>query len=215
MGNSFASKRIKKKIQRMLSGCEERHIFKGLLVEFDTVGPVPRERLVKGMLVDTPDGERLVNFCPSVESTSVVPLSSLDVGDIVVVLGTKHEHIENATSPHLIALPEEHTLLVPEEPPRFPGDFSNKNTAAFDGTITIVCIFLYCISLFTFPRLLPLIELFIVVFGSFAVPSIVAILYQKYSLRARVLQFAPESWIDVVAFIKDHITVYRANIFDQ
>jgi hypothetical protein len=141
MGNSFTSKRIKKKLQRMLFGCEERHIFKGLLIEFDTVGPVPKERLVKGMMVDTPDGERLVNFCPSVESTSVVPLLSLDVGDIVVVFGTKDEHKKNATFPHLIALPEEHTLLVPEAPLQSPSYSSDKTMALFYGIITVFCVF--------------------------------------------------------------------------
>jgi hypothetical protein len=214
MGNSFASKRIRKRLQRMLVGCEERHIFKGPIVEFEIVDQVPKDRPVKGMLVDTPGGKRYVNFCPSVESTSVVPVSSLDVGDIVVVLGEKHEHMENATFPRLIALPEEHTVLVSEEPPRFPGDSSERTTAVWDFIILSVLVFLCCMSFFLFPVLLPFFGLSVFLYVAIAAPFFGIAWYHKHTRRARVLRFDPERWADVVAFIKDRITVYKSNILN-
>jgi hypothetical protein len=215
MGTSFASKRIRKKLEKMLAGCTERHIFKGLLIEFETVGPVPMDRLVKVMLVDTPDGKRYVNFCASIESTSVVPVSSLNVGNLVVVLGEKHEHMENATFPHLIALPEEHTLLVPKEPPRFLGDSSDKHLALVYSIITVFCVFLFFMGLFLYPILLVLAVPLITISASWAMVEWATVWYQKNSRRARVLRFDPERWTDVVAFIKDRITVYKSNILDQ
>jgi len=215
MGTSFASKRIKKKLQRMLVGCEERHIFKGPLIEFETVGPVPKDRLVKGMIVDTPGGKRYVNFCASVESTSVVPVSALNVGNLVVVLGEKHEQRENATFPHVIVLPEEHTVLVSEEPPRFLGDSGDKTVAVVYSIITVFCVFLIFMGLFLDkPELLVLAVPLIIMSTSWAMVLWAEVWHQKNSRRARILRFSPEEWADVVTFIKDRITVYKSNILD-
>jgi hypothetical protein len=65
------------------------------------------------------------------------------------------------------------------------------------------------------PEFLVLPVLLIPLSATWVLLSLGSIWYQKYSRRARVLQFASESWVDVVAFIKDRITVYKANIFDQ
>ena len=55
-GQELGESKIIKKFSRMLGECEEGHVYGGKIIDFDTVAYVPKERLTKGMTVDSKEG---------------------------------------------------------------------------------------------------------------------------------------------------------------
>jgi len=104
-----------KKFYRMLSQCEEEHVFRGTIIDFDTVDYVPKERLAKGMIVHTEQDTRRVNFALFLNNRPVMDALLLNVGDQVLVLGAQHENRGGITLPTIIMIQERKSILFAKE----------------------------------------------------------------------------------------------------
>lgn len=201
MGHSLTTTSIQKKLERMLDLCTADNVFKGTILEFDTISPVPKERLTKGMLVETKEGMRRVNFCASIEGSSGVQASSLNIGDSVIVLGTQHKQRENATLPYLIMLPERQTQLVSKEPPSLQwgglGDTIQVIFYVFVSILSTIAVLAPLTFPYNWPYWLPLYITLITFFLLFFVIE----WHQRYIRRARVFRFDSGGWTQVTAMI--------------
>ena len=99
----------------MLEECEEGHVYRGKIIDFDTVDYVPKVRLARGMTVDSKEGAQRVNFTRSTNNKQIIDATSLNIGDQVLVLGKPHGYRENSTSPSIIMIPERQQVLFARE----------------------------------------------------------------------------------------------------
>ena len=184
----------------MLEECEEGHVYVGKIIDFDTVAYVPKERLTKGMTVDSKEGPHRVNFTRFTKNTPVVDTSSLNVGNQVLVLGKQYGNRQNSTIPEIIMITERQQLLFARERDMFSwkGDLADYVQALSYLLALILC----GISQFSFFLNFPLgllqsttISLQI---GSIALIFFIIMIgvdwYRSYVVRSRVVQCDTETW---------------------
>ena len=156
MGDGRQFTRLQRSLEKILTQCDQDHIYRGTIFEFETVGTVPRERLVKGMLIDRKEGMRRVSFQEAFSNNPQIRTSILNVGNPVIIVGTQSSLRENTTFPHLIMLPEEQTLLISQRAydPREhePGESA---LAVLYCILAVLSVPLYFMSPFLFPILRP------------------------------------------------------------
>ena len=216
MGESGQLKKIERLLEQILTQLEPEHIYRGTIFEFDTVGPVPKERLVKGMLVDRKEGIRRVYFEASGTSNPRLNSSVLDVGDSVIVVGKQNPLRETTTFPLLIILPERQTILISQQL-----DDPRKRNPGENALGVLYCILLvlgvpgYLLGPYFFPMYLNLWIEIILLYVALGVLFLGIVWYQKYIRRARTIHFDRESWTIILNFVKHRLPVETSHIFAQ
>ena len=217
MGESRQFTKIERLLKQTLALCEPEHIYRGTISEFDTVDSVPKERLVKGMLVDGTEGIRRVYFETLGQGKSSIDSSLLNVGDPVIVVGRQNPLRETATFPPLIILPEKQTILFSQQP-----DNPKKSGPGESVLFVLFCpIIALSVLVFTlYPYAFPIIswalyELLVLLDVALGALFIGIVWYQTFVRRARVITFDGASWTNVVDFIKHRLPEEFSQIFGQ
>jgi hypothetical protein len=104
MGDS----KILKKFRRICDLLKAEYVIDGVVEDFDTIYPVPPERLTRGMTINLGDEKRLVHF----RFTKKPPV---DIGDKVFVVGKDYSIRERSVLPAVILSPEEKWVLFSRE----------------------------------------------------------------------------------------------------
>ncbi len=211
MGESSQIEKMLKKIERTLDKCETEHIFRGTIFEFDTVGSVPKERLIKGILVDGKEGMRRVDYSDSLGGQSIVNASSLNVGDPVVILGAQHPQRVTATLPLLIVHPREQTLLFAREPESHQwGGVGDTVQAALWVILGFISASIVLISL------LPTFWNYWVLLFTLCIAAVAMLFlifgieqYRHHTQRARAVCFDLQGWEHVVNIINSRFHLER------
>lgn len=214
MGESGQLKKIERLLEQILTQWEPEHIYRGTIFEFDTVGPVPKERLVKGMLVDRKEGIRRVYFEALGTSKPRLNSSVMDVGDSVIVVGKQNPLRETTTFPLLIILPEKQIILLSQQL----GDPRMKDPGE-NALAVLYCILIVLgVPVYLTPYLLP-ISWFL--WGQMTLLCVVLtvlffgiVRYQKYLRRARTIHFDRDSYSIIMDFIKHRLPDEHAQVFD-
>lgn len=222
MGESRQFTKIERLLEQILALCEPEHVYQGTISEFDTVGSVPKERLVKGMFVDGKEGIRRVYFEVSGPGKSNIKTSLLNLGDSVIIVGKQNPLRETATFPLLVILPERQTILISQQlnDPR-KGDPGDIALFVLFCITAVLCVPLVLttpfpsISQYLIPISLTLWMQIALLCVVLEVPIFGIIWYQMYLRRARTIRFDRDSWTNVVDFIKHRLPEEFSQIFDQ
>lgn len=214
MGEWGAFWKMQELLEQPLAQCEAEHIFQGAISEFETVGPVPKDRLTKGMLVDGDNRLHHVNFSLSLREGSGVNTSHLNVGESVIILGKQHSLRNTATFPILIMLPEKRKILLSRTP-------DDNRWGAPGDTIIAILYILGCaigsIGIFG-PFFLPMDFAYWGAIGIIALVSLLLffgiIRYQNYTRRDRVLSFNSDEWNNVMVFMRNRLPVEKIEVLE-
>jgi len=104
MGDS----KILTKFRRLCDDYKAEYVIEGVVEDFDTIYPVPPERLTRGMTIKIGEETRFVDF----HFTKRPPVS---VGDRVLVVGREYSTVRNSILPVVILSPTEKWVLFSEE----------------------------------------------------------------------------------------------------
>ena len=139
MGDS----KILAKFRRLCDDYKVEDVFEGVVEDFDTIYPVPPERLTRGMTVNIGEEKRLVDF----HITKRPPVS---VGDRVLVVGREYSDLRNSILPVVILSPTEKWVLFSEE---YLLKKPDKSELAFYLAGFGICIVVYLLAREVYPLL--------------------------------------------------------------
>jgi hypothetical protein len=105
---------VLKKFQRLLDQCEEEHVLRGTIIEFDTLDYVPKERHLKGMIVSSKAVNHRVDFSLGA-AKYIEDASALKIGDEIIIMRKVHPHGPNNILPVVIIVPEKKLVLLSRE----------------------------------------------------------------------------------------------------
>jgi len=96
------------KFRRLCDDYKAEFTIEGVVESFDTIYPVPPERLTRGMTLNLGEETRLVDF----HLTKKPPV---DVGNVVLVVGSNYSSAKNSILPAVILNPTEKWVLFSKE----------------------------------------------------------------------------------------------------
>ncbi|MFW9843209.1 MAG: hypothetical protein ACFFEV_01405 [Candidatus Thorarchaeota archaeon] len=122
MGDS----KIIKKFQKTLEECNEVPFYSGTILEFDTVGYVPKERHTSGVIIESKSGNHRVVFCNDSQKF-IENASSLKIDDEILVFIRKQSDQPKTILPTIIVVPKERLILFSrkQEPQKSEGWVEN------------------------------------------------------------------------------------------
>ena len=167
---------------------------------------VPKERLAKGMIVDSSEGTHRVNFTRFTKNKPVVDISPLNVGIQVLILGKQHGDRENSTIPDIIMIPDRHLVLFARERDMFSwkGDLADYVQAVsylFGIILGVIAQLIFFIPLGSFQNWTMSLQL-----GSIAIIFIIIMIgvdwYRSHGRRSIVVRCDSDTW----KIISDEVT---------
>lgn len=96
------------KFHRLCDDYKAEYAIEGMVEDFDTIYPVPPERLTRGMTLNLGNETKLVDF-------HLTKRPPVNVGDKVVVVGKNYSIRERSFLPAVILSPEEKWVLFSKE----------------------------------------------------------------------------------------------------
>ena len=200
MGDS----KIINKFQRLLEECEKEHIYQGTILDFVKVDYVPKERHVSGIIVTGKKGTHRVEFA-SGPKKYIENVSQFRIGDEVMVLGKENQLRSNTTTPSIILLPEEDTIVLSKEHGYIKmqrwADYAQAVLFFFAiilGVISWIGDFVFTFLLGPYFHPYPLIITLSAGGAALLILGVILLeLYSQYDYRERVIRCDPDTWISL------------------
>ncbi|MFW9768098.1 MAG: hypothetical protein ACFFF9_02240 [Candidatus Thorarchaeota archaeon] len=185
---------IIKKFRRILEECEEEHVFNGTILELDTPIDYAPYR-VRGISVEAASGLHKVRFSRNFRNDLDIEIAPLNIEDEVVVFGRQSKQKENETSPIIILLPKERTMILARErePTGWQGGWSEWSVVG-SAVVALVlsAVGMYIVYFEESSSYTPL-EWFVGAYFFFFL-MLGLEWYNKFSKRERVIHCNPKDW---------------------
>jgi hypothetical protein len=188
---------------RRVDGCGKEDVIKGTISGFETVPPVPRSRLTKGIILDTEEGTIHVGFTLRREGRPILDASPLETGDEVVVIGGTHPETDRTILPVLILCPEKRLVSYAREQGKMQwGDWGDREQLVASVIIVLGTVLGGASILWgwvTSPGMYPEMSTGFLPFFVIALAALLILMgidvYRRHMRRPRVFRYDENQWL--------------------